>query len=57
MRPGYINTGRTRMLFSTKDRWDTTMKQGDIVIRKLWRKMSQSFYCRNCGIIITKLEK
>jgi hypothetical protein len=57
MRPGYLNTGRTRILFSTKDRWDTEPKQDDILLRRLWRKTGPSFYCKNCNLIITKLEK
>ena len=54
MRPGFINTGRTRMFFSTKDRWDTMKKSDDIVLRKQWHKTGPSFYCKNCNIIITK---
>lgn len=57
MRPGFINSGRTRMLFSTKDRWDTVVKPDDIVIRKQWHKTGPSFYCQNCNIILTKLNK
>lgn len=57
MKTGFINTGRTRMLFSAKDRWDTIVKPDDIVMRKAWRKTVPSFYCENCNIIITQLEK
>lgn len=57
MRPGFINSGRTRMLFSTKDRWDTVVKPDDIVIRKQWCKTVPSFYCKHCDIIIAKLGK
>ena len=56
MRAGFINTGRTRMFFSTKDRWDTMKKSDDIVLRKQWHKTGPSFYCENCNIIITKLK-
>ena len=57
MRPGYLNNGRTRMLFSTKDRWDTVPRADDILLRRLYQKTFPSFYCKNCNIIITKLEK
>jgi hypothetical protein len=57
MRPGYINTGRTRMLFGTKARLSSEQKPDDILLRRLFQKSLPSFYCKNCNILITKLEK
>ena len=45
------------MLFGTKARLSSEQKPDDILLRRLFQKSLPSFYCKNCNLIITKLEK
>ncbi len=56
MKEGYLNTGRSRILFSKEDRYDTVPANSDIILRKHFHGMNPSYYCEQCKIIITPVE-